>query len=334
MTRLTRYETYDFSGNRIETDDKVLRDGQRLRTPLYAMDGVQRSIAENAHSTGADQLIRDALGQMRVVDSQGSTVGLHRPGSRYLQPTNQAQRDAQSRHHERMEKLYEDHAAEEAERWRPRHDGEQSALSFMVPGGNGSRNPEGGDPWVNPSYAGWKAPPAQRDPDRTGYGSNETVGQVEGDRCTVNGTPGRMRMQGGRLVCVPGSGDSRADDLAAAYASYDHAMTHAWRATGDARQSAFGGNDGQRVGAACATVDGSSGIHRREKRPTGLRAAGQPRCDGLSGCRVRTTRRRRFGGVAQARLMAMSTFVAVLVSTAIALALISLVAFATDRGPR
>jgi hypothetical protein len=60
---------------------------------------------------------------------------------------------------------------------------------------------------------------AWRDPDRTGVGSREMIGQEEGDLCTVRGlddegdagAAGTLQKRGGKLVCVASSArtDSR-----------------------------------------------------------------------------------------------------------------------------
>jgi hypothetical protein len=60
-----------------EDDHGVLKDGQRLRVPMYAMDSVQKAIAREA---------------LRVTDGSGGTQGLHRPGFRI--PTTDADDDA------------------------------------------------------------------------------------------------------------------------------------------------------------------------------------------------------------------------------------------------
>src|SRR5262245_49607671 len=54
---------------RDEDDDDIVQDGQRLRVPLTMMDSVQRAVT--LAGTPA-----------RVVDGQGGTSGLHRPGVR------------------------------------------------------------------------------------------------------------------------------------------------------------------------------------------------------------------------------------------------------------
>jgi hypothetical protein len=64
-----------------DDDDRkrVLRDGERLRVPLWMMDGTQREIAQRWRQgvTGDGQaLVTDAFGK--------SGLALHRPGARYL----------------------------------------------------------------------------------------------------------------------------------------------------------------------------------------------------------------------------------------------------------
>jgi hypothetical protein len=64
-----------------DDDDRkrVLRDGERLRVPLWMMDGTQREIAQRWQQSVTAEcgaLVTDALGQ--------SGLALHRPGARYL----------------------------------------------------------------------------------------------------------------------------------------------------------------------------------------------------------------------------------------------------------
>src|SRR5262245_1265316 len=56
--------------HRHDDDDRILKDGQRLRVPMTMMDHLtplQRAVAQSS---------------TRVTDSQGGIVGLHRPGFR------------------------------------------------------------------------------------------------------------------------------------------------------------------------------------------------------------------------------------------------------------
>jgi len=64
-----------------EDRKRVLRDGERLRVPLWMMDGTQREIAQRWRQEVTVEnkgLVIDALGQ--------SGLALHRPGARYLAP--------------------------------------------------------------------------------------------------------------------------------------------------------------------------------------------------------------------------------------------------------
>src|SRR5580693_1513565 len=94
MSAKKKFEIYDRHGNLIEDDDsEVLKDGQRLRVPLYladSMDPLQRSVAEHSARTGGDRILRRATraeittdASPMVVDAFGGTDGLHRPGARY-----------------------------------------------------------------------------------------------------------------------------------------------------------------------------------------------------------------------------------------------------------
>ncbi|HEY5125881.1 MAG TPA: hypothetical protein VIJ35_01035 [Bradyrhizobium sp.] len=67
---------------RLEDDDDafqngVIKDGARVRVPMFAMDAVQKSVALNG---------------LRVTDGSDDSAGLHRPGPRYI--ADAAMRDA------------------------------------------------------------------------------------------------------------------------------------------------------------------------------------------------------------------------------------------------
>ena len=82
----------------------------------------------------------------------------------------------------------------------------------------------------------WKKPPS-------GFGSGEFVGQREGDLCTIDGAPGRLRKDDdGNLVCMPdhprGRRDTRTLDeivqdhrlrMIEEYDAYDRNLAESWR---------------------------------------------------------------------------------------------------------
>jgi hypothetical protein len=72
----------------------------------------------------------------------------------------------------------------------------------------------------------WKAPP-------TGAGSGEFRGQREGDQCTVNGSPGHLKMIGDKLHCVPDARKKDAlamlDERETAYRAYNDEISQCWR---------------------------------------------------------------------------------------------------------
>ena len=190
----------------------TLKDGFGMRVPLT----LQNSVVHTVHPLIADG-IHDGSVRATVSDSSDQ-YGLNKPGSRFL--TGDAMRAANIE----REKAYADADAYAENAWRKTGDAEQSALSFVTQGG--------------------------------GYGEHETIGQRG-------------------LVCTPGSGDSRADDRADAYAAYDLMMANAWRKTGDAQQSALSfmvpggaGNKrdpvGQREGCDTRTIDGAPGRMRMQ----------------------------------------------------------------------
>jgi hypothetical protein len=61
MPMLRKYQVRDRHGNLVDRDDDVpLRDGERLRVPLYMMDSLQRAVVAHARETSTDRLTRDA----------------------------------------------------------------------------------------------------------------------------------------------------------------------------------------------------------------------------------------------------------------------------------
>jgi hypothetical protein len=68
----------------------------------------------------------------------------------------------------------------------------------------------------------WRNPP-------TGAGSRDSIGQCEGDLCTINGAPGHLNAD---LVCVPDHPATRADHAAIMdheYDRYDQELRDQWR---------------------------------------------------------------------------------------------------------
>jgi hypothetical protein len=64
-----------------EKEDGVLKDGQSLRVPMWAMDSVQRAVGKEAPTS-----------KLLVDDGTGNSLNLHKPGFRYS--TNAAERAA------------------------------------------------------------------------------------------------------------------------------------------------------------------------------------------------------------------------------------------------
>jgi hypothetical protein len=115
MTRRRRHDDEDDERRR------VLRDGERMRVPMFAMDGWQRDMAEHfqrmRHHDTADEITTHA--RPMVVDAFGdSGAGLHRPGARYLHAGHRSVDHAvQATLRVLRDEAYEQHEAEEARRW-------------------------------------------------------------------------------------------------------------------------------------------------------------------------------------------------------------------------
>jgi hypothetical protein len=78
--------------------------------------------------------------------------------------------------------------------------------------------------WLGNAWCDTANPP-------TGFGERGSIGAREGDECTLDGAPGHLHRDGGRLVCVPDrrSRDAMTDARAAAYADYENWLRDAWR---------------------------------------------------------------------------------------------------------
>jgi hypothetical protein len=79
-----KWEIYDRYGNRVEDDDGVLKDGQRLRTLMY--DSAQREVVEHFARLRAE----DAAKRFGLNDA----LDLHRPGQRFADADARAQVEA------------------------------------------------------------------------------------------------------------------------------------------------------------------------------------------------------------------------------------------------
>jgi hypothetical protein len=67
----------------------------------------------------------------------------------------------------------------------------------------------------------------------TGEGSGELRGAQPNDICTINGSPGHLKMINGKLVCVPDLGrDANDDPRQAAIDAYDLEIANRWRGSG------------------------------------------------------------------------------------------------------
>jgi hypothetical protein len=93
-----------------DDDDRkrVLRDGVRLRVPMWAMDSVQAEIAAHSQqrlTAGSRPLVTDAHGN--------SGLALHRPGARYLAPADNTDVAVQTT----LRMMRDQYDAEQSRRW-------------------------------------------------------------------------------------------------------------------------------------------------------------------------------------------------------------------------
>jgi hypothetical protein len=77
----------------------------------------------------------------------------------------------------------------------------------------------------------WRGTDADNSNQLTGAGSRGPIGAREGDQCTIDGAPGHLHRDGGKLVCVPDrrSRDAMEDARAVAYSDYENWLRNAWR---------------------------------------------------------------------------------------------------------
>jgi len=141
----------------------ICRDGKGIRVRTAFRDSV--SVGQRPH----------------VTDSQGGTLGLHRPGYRIESAGNIGDQRVRDDTRGERQRIYDEYDAAVSTAWQ-----------------------------VSP----------------TGFGSGELVGQREGDLCTINGFPGHLKNEKGKLQCVP---DDQARSRGDAYAAYDSTMQEAWR---------------------------------------------------------------------------------------------------------
>jgi hypothetical protein len=87
---------------------RVLRDGERLRVPLWMMDGTQLEIAQRwgqSETAESKAVVTDALGQ--------SGLALHRPGARYLASNSTTGIAVQAT----LRSMRDEYDAEQSHRW-------------------------------------------------------------------------------------------------------------------------------------------------------------------------------------------------------------------------
>jgi hypothetical protein len=76
-----KYQKFDRYGNRVEDDDDILRDGERISVPLLMCDEWRRDMHAHLHPREH----YDATAPAQVVDGFGNSgLALSKPGARYL----------------------------------------------------------------------------------------------------------------------------------------------------------------------------------------------------------------------------------------------------------
>jgi hypothetical protein len=94
-----------------EADDGIVADGQRVRVPMWAMDALQRDVANHA-------------GQPLVTDGTDNPLALHRPGFRVA--ADRAQRQAADA---ALTQAYEEVALRDANAWRTNDENDHPLVS-------------------------------------------------------------------------------------------------------------------------------------------------------------------------------------------------------------
>jgi hypothetical protein len=101
-----------------DDDHRVLRDGERRRIPMIMRDEnslspLQRAIMQDAHETGRDRILSNAMdARTQVVDAFGNGgLALQRPGPRYLSSPEHSTRDE-------IERAYREREQQDSNAWR------------------------------------------------------------------------------------------------------------------------------------------------------------------------------------------------------------------------
>lgn len=194
----------------------ALRDGERLRVPLYLMDADRRRRVIQRDPFGREQATytedpdeadeeREEARADAVTCSDGiynDPLALMRPGYR-LAPVDAAAQ-------QRLADAYRDYDIAMMEQHKGPRD--QNALAFSLAnyetGAGAPGKGSGGPPGAYPYRA-----------------------VLEGSQCTLNGQNGRLVREGNWLVCKPTRTDAASiqDATSQAYADYDLEMANAWK---------------------------------------------------------------------------------------------------------
>jgi len=220
------YQIIDKRGRvvaRDENEDAPLRDGESLRVPMWAMDGFQRAVVNDARRKKVVE--RDRLGRLKANYEEEEFVESERDrkGSAMQIADDATFTDSRG-------VTFTDTRIVDTRRAVERLQAQQAALQAIYRDGRAAAEQARREAMADTANA-WRgdAAPAGAYPYRTA---------AEGTPCTVNGRPGTLVREGNYLVCKPtASQDARpvfdaiegARRKREAYEAMCHDMANAWK---------------------------------------------------------------------------------------------------------